>query len=540
MAFADLFKKNKNPNSPTKEGQDASANISADVIPFLNIIAKNSIALPGMARDMNVLRQNIVKLVKLKSAEAVTTKADKFFKTEDQREAELEEAKKKENEKVTLAEGDATKKKRKSGNEEKDMANSIFDFLWGLIKKVVGGLLFGIALAFGSVFNVGQFISELMDKFTPLDWIDNLFKAIEEGWTKITETDILKESLIKGLGNFLDFITNGLFGEKELRKSLDELTEYITPMVTVISEVFTRMVDWMKNNIGWDSFKIPLSKAANLPGVKEVLSTFNLSLPDIEIPAFRPFKDKKQRSPKSTTGTVAPPPPPQQDLSKAKMGTGEEEMQVDANGNVISGGVSPTAGKAAKPASRTPTPTAPASKENDAKAASQNKDKALEFLKFKVGVVPNDKSPTGFTDIKGNPISETAVRDRIVDMRGDPNKILSLIKGTPTAVPSTTPAAPAPAASATGSAMSTTAAASATSPSTSATPEEGAAKTSGSSINKLSSDVAEGQRLDSAADKGTTINAPTVNNKSGSTGKAPKNIADAYNTSFVGEYYSVT
>lgn len=536
MAFADLFKKNKNPNSPTKEGQDTTANISADVIPFLNIIAKNSIALPGMARDMNVLRQNIVKLVKLKSAEAVTTKADKFFKTEDQREAELEDAKKKEGEKATLVEGEGSKKKQKSGSEEKDMANGIFDFLWGLLKKVVGGLLFGIGLAFTSVFNVGEFISELMDKFTPLDWIDNLFKAIEEGWTKITETDILKESLIKGLGNFLDFITNGLFGEKELRKSLDELTEYITPMVTVISEVFTRMVDWMKSNIGWDSFKIPLSKAASLPGVKEVLSTFNLSLPDIEIPAFRPFKDKKQSAPKPTTGTVAPPPPPQQDLSKAKMGAGEDDLQVDANGNVISGSVSPTAGKAAKPANRTPTQTTPASKETDAKAASQNKDKALEFLKFKVGVMPSDKSPTGFTDTKGNPISETSVRDRIVDMRGDPDKILSLIKSTPRAVPASAPAASI--APATGMGTSTAAAASATSPAASATPAEPVAQTSGSSINKLSSDVAEGQRLDSAADKGTTINAPTVNNSSGSTGKAPKNIADAYNSSFVGEYYS--
>jgi hypothetical protein len=534
MAFADLFKKNRNPNSPTKEGQESTANISADVIPFLNIIAKNSIALPGMARDMNVLRQNIVKLVKLKSAEAVTTKADKFFKTEDQREAELEEAKKKE--KVTLVEGEDGKKKRGAGREEKDMANSIFDFLWGLVKKIVGGLLFGIALAFTSVFNVGEFISELMKKFTPLEWIDNLFKAIEEGWTKITETDILKESLIKGLGNFLDFITNGLFGEKELRKSLDELAEYITPMVTVISEVFTRMVDWMKNNIGWDSFKIPLSKAASLPGVKEVLSTFNLSLPDIEIPAFRPFKDKKQSAPKPTTGNVAPPPPPQQDLSKAKMGAGEEDIQVDPQGNVISGGVSPTAGKAAQPANRTPTPAAPASKQNDAKAASQNKDKALEFLKFKVGVVPSDKSPTGFADTKGNPISETAVRDRIVDMRGDPDKILSLVKATPTAVPSSAPATPA--APATGMGTSTASAASATSPAASASPAEPTPQTSGSSINKLSSDVAEGQRLDSAADKGTTINAPTVNNSSGSTGKAPKNIADTYNSSFVGEYYS--
>ena len=90
-----LFKReSKKPTSPSKEGDDGDT-ISSDIIPFLNIIAKNSLALPGMARDMNVLRQNIVKLVKLKSAEAIT-KADKFFKTEDQREAELEEARKKE------------------------------------------------------------------------------------------------------------------------------------------------------------------------------------------------------------------------------------------------------------------------------------------------------------------------------------------------------------------------------------------------------------------------------------------------------------
>jgi hypothetical protein len=536
MAFADLFKKNKNPNSPTKDGQETSANISADVIPFLNIIAKNSIALPGMARDMNVLRQNIVKLVKLKSAEAVTTKADKFFKTEDQREAELEEAKKKE--KVTLVEGEDGKKKRGAGREEKDMANSIFDSLWGFIKKIAGSIMFGLFAAFVSIFDVGKFISELMDKFTPLEWIDNLFKAIGEGWTKLTETDILKESLIKGLGNFLDFLTNGLFGEKELRKSLDELTEYITPMITVISEVFTRMVDWMKKNIGWDTFTIPLSKANKLPIIGTALSKLGISLPDIEIPGFRPFQRKKQEGPKEVGGSIAPPPVPQEDLSKAKMGAGGEEVQYDEAGNVISGGgFSPTPGKAVPSVGRGPTPIAPPKKQSDAKSATQNKDKALEFLKFKVGIVPSDKSPTGFADMKGNPIAETAVRDRIVDMRGDPDKILSLIKSAPTVVPSAAPAAPAPA-SATGSGMSTTAAASATSPGTSATPEEGAAKTTGSSINKLSSDVAEGQRLDSAADKGTTINAPTVNNKSGSTGKAPKSIADTYNKSFVGEYYS--
>jgi hypothetical protein len=53
------------------------------------INAKNSLVLPVMARDMNVMRQNIVKLVKLQGGTAAT-KADMFFKTAKEREAEYE------------------------------------------------------------------------------------------------------------------------------------------------------------------------------------------------------------------------------------------------------------------------------------------------------------------------------------------------------------------------------------------------------------------------------------------------------------------
>ena len=123
-------------------------------------------------------------------------------------------------------------------------------------------------------------------------------------------------------------------------------------------------------------------------------------------------------------------------------------------------------------------------------------------------------------------------------MRGDPDKILSLVKAAPTSIPSTALSAPAAGGSlggsTTGSQTAATAGSAAASPSASAS----SSAPSGSSISQMSSDVAEGQRLDSAADKGTTINAPTVNNTSGSTGKAPKNIAETYNSSFVGQYYS--
>jgi len=53
------------------------------------VAAKNSMSLPDMARDMNVMRQNVIKLVKLQGGEA-TNKADMYFKKSSENEAAYE------------------------------------------------------------------------------------------------------------------------------------------------------------------------------------------------------------------------------------------------------------------------------------------------------------------------------------------------------------------------------------------------------------------------------------------------------------------
>jgi len=55
----------------------------------ISIVAKNSYSLPMMSRDMNVMRQNIVKLVKISGGTAAT-KADMFFMKSKDREASYE------------------------------------------------------------------------------------------------------------------------------------------------------------------------------------------------------------------------------------------------------------------------------------------------------------------------------------------------------------------------------------------------------------------------------------------------------------------
>lgn len=62
----------------------------------MRLVAKNTMTMPGMSRDMNIMRQNVVKLVKLQGGQA-STRADGFFlrafERERATEAELQAAK---------------------------------------------------------------------------------------------------------------------------------------------------------------------------------------------------------------------------------------------------------------------------------------------------------------------------------------------------------------------------------------------------------------------------------------------------------------
>jgi hypothetical protein len=69
----------------SKESVDILVSIKSDT----RISAKNSTVLPGMARDMNLVRQNIAKLVKLQGG-SPAYKADMFFKKASEREKEYE------------------------------------------------------------------------------------------------------------------------------------------------------------------------------------------------------------------------------------------------------------------------------------------------------------------------------------------------------------------------------------------------------------------------------------------------------------------
>ena len=200
------------------------------------------------------------------------------------------------------------------------------------------------------------------------------------------------------------------------------------------------------------------------------------------------------------------------------------------------------------------------SKESVPETTIKTKEDAFKILDA-FGAKPDAQSPTGFSTKNGTPIEEPLLRSALIAQGVDGDKVISLVKS-PSA-PKAQSASPitnnmdiklpseqssgATASSGGGaggvSASSTTpgaseseGAASGMSPIPESSAEAVTPKASGSQLGKLSGDVAEGQRLDSAPDAGTVVNSSNVNNNKGSVGKDSTKIADAYNTDFVQNY----
>ena len=546
------FKSKKQPGEKKSEGGDGeSSSINQDSSVFLKIIAKNSIALPGMARDVNVLRQNVVKLVKLKANDkkGAATKADKFFKTEDQRESQLEGSRKKQDTKVSLVKDKSSNMMKKPSAGKEDDGGGIISWLYGKAKEIATLIFWGIIAAVGAAITIGSDIADwFRQNFKPMEWIESLFKSISEGWKAITDTDIVKETLMKGIDALLKFITFGLFGEKELRENLKSLSDDLQPIITFFTEMFDRVANWMSENIGWDKFTIPLSKfgftlplskfTALLPESLQ-LKDERVDLPDITIPGFRPFAKRdrvKPGAPKSSGGGETSTPAA---TTKPATDTGETTSpeQVTQSESADTNSTSPK---------QESTPTV------------QTKEDAIKMLDA-FGAKPDAQSPTGFSTKNGTPIEEPLLRSALIAQGVDGDKIINLVK--PSSSPKSEAASPitnnmdiklpseqssgATASSGGGGAGGVSASSStpgsggesgSMSPSAETSAEAATPNASGAQLGKISGDVAEGQRLDSAPDVGTVVNASTTNNNKGSAGKDSSKIADAYNTDFVEKY----
>lgn len=515
--------------SPTKDSGD----LGAESIAVLNIIAKNSMSLPGIARDMNVLRQNLVKLVKLQPGgkEKARTKADAWFLREDERETALEVQKNKEMEKGKKVAG-ATQPEEKGG------------FLEGILGSIMDFFGKGFLGSITSLFSPAMLLKAITKVFLPAVLIGSLVNGIIDGWKKWQETGSLKDAIIAGLGGIVSFLTFGLFGEDEIKKAFDAVSSFVDPIVDSIADTFDSLKMWVVNNIGIPKISLP---SISIPGWLQ-----KLGAPEkFELGSIGPYYPFKQ-NPKSTE----PEKSERQQKQEAQAAEGGDKSK-------SGGGAETKPAETSSGGGETSTKASPESKSSSEQASLVEKEGGVK-IKLNTGVTYDASS--GKFAYKGvtfeaknqdemDKFTKAIDNKSVVEFQGKDTNGPATIKfdgstgertvsapqetATPTAVTQTKPAevggggGGAPAAGAiSASGGGGAPAAEAAAPSAEASPTA----PSGAALSTDSAEVAQGQRLDSAADAGITVNAPVTNNESKEQGKKPSLIADAWNRDFIDSY----
>ena len=190
---------------------------SAKEMSILKSIAQNSMSLPGIARDVNVLRQNMQKLVKIEGGQKKTG-ADEFFKTQDQREADLEAQ---------------TGGPEKVVEKEADDAKSGGGIL-GMIKRFASTFMTALKNLFSK-----KMLMKLVTKiFLPVAIIASLFKGVMAGFEDYKKTGSLSSAIMAGLGGVLEFLTFGFFNRETIENIGEKLGKFVEPVFNKMSEIF--------------------------------------------------------------------------------------------------------------------------------------------------------------------------------------------------------------------------------------------------------------------------------------------------------------
>jgi hypothetical protein len=518
--------------SPTRAVSSEASGVSADTVSVLKIIAKNTMALPGISRDMNVLRQNLQKLVSLKGGSKATG-ADAFFLKQGEREAALE-AQKQRMAPTPAGAGAAAVTPSPSGG--------------GLLESIVGMFSGGFMSAIKSIFNPRALLKVLGKVFLPIAIIGTLFSGIKSGFEKYQETGSFSEAVVSGLGGMLNFVSFGLFGEDTLRSLWDNISSFFEPITSTISGIFTNFKKFFKDMFGGIvdiEDEAPEEAKATVPQMPEVqkgpksVEEFASGLEKSGVVPQGLMGDMQGVLELGKSGDFGGMIEKAKELEKKYPPVPTSPTQMTTGGGADSTAPSP----ATPPAPTTPAPT-PVAQMSDAdkikqlegyiegnkKRFARREESAKRHIESFSRRYAND--PERVKELKDDYAATLSTEKAEMEAAnaGFQSQIDALRKSGASASPSqTAPAAPTPTPSggATGGGTVTASAESAAPPSISAEPP-----TSGSSLSTASSEVAEAQRMESSADAGSVINSPTNNNTTSSTGKEPSKIASAYDEEF--------
>jgi len=505
----------------SESGKPESVGNSSTV--FLKIIAKESMSLPGMARDTNVLRQNLQKLVKLWGGEKAT-KADahwlktsqrteklevesekerakdlEFFQKEDEREAALENKEPKPT--VIVQQGEDSTK------PEKGPGGGLLDSILGFFKN---GLMKGIM----SIFNPMAILKLLGKVFVIATILISLFKGITAAFDKWKETGSLKDAIIAGLGAIVDFLTFGFFGEDSVKKLFDTVSDFMDPVIETVSNVISDIKNWIGENIGIPKISFPLPNWMQKLGAPK----------EFTIGPFYPFKSLASKSSTKEESKDDKKTQGDKSLNKEKTETKDSDSKNTSPSKV--------AGEQKSASSSTTSPQKiklPDGWQIDPTTGYYIFPRAYKLI----GDVRLDPEKTTQADID-------KINQEFLDKEKEQNDNLNAI-GKENAKAWGVKPSTGTESSGGGSVSSSSSGGGSSTPSSSGgssapSSESITPKMSGSELSTASSNVAEKQRMESAADVGSTVNAPVNNENRGMTKGKESKIPEVYNDDFINFY----
>jgi predicted chitinase len=251
--------------SPSREGSDTD-------VKYLRVIAKSFLSFAGIARDLNVARQNVIKLVKLEGG-TPTNKADAHFLKQAEREKALE---------AQTAEEKKEETKPKKEKPKKSLLQKLKD-------SVSKNKIMAIAVGAFSLVAIGTLIFTVF-KDSIIEWAKGLWDSVQK---KVTEffTD-LKNTIVNSVTGIIE-----------------SLKEKITVIVGMVTDFFTSIGNWIGEKLSSivNYFQKPIDFIKN--AATKALSKL------LEIADKIPFvskilkKDKEEQSKPPEMIPEAPPMP---------------------------------------------------------------------------------------------------------------------------------------------------------------------------------------------------------------------------------------
>lgn len=527
---------------------------------YLEIIAKQSSFLKPILQNIFVIKNSILDLVKIEEE----SKANEFFMRQKERENLLEEQRKKTTRKDAKFAISPTSEQTKDSDKKTifESLDESFKLFKNIILKIVGifGAIFsGLRKLFSSK-NFGNFFKIFGRIFIVLGTIYSLFKSLSKAYQTYKETGSIKESILTFFGSFIESITMGLFTEDSVKNFFNDIGNFLGPIIDSIKETFNHVKDCLSEMISnvWNwvvnNFGIP---KISLPSIKNPFTGTEYNLDSIG--PYYPLKDnprseedqKVVKKEKTTTQDITEASK-ELNTKKLKSTLKRYNQSWESEKSKLDPNAPDYEKKLAKINKKWQGKTESVQKEinkiegiTETQNAVNIQTQSTPTANIDASVNPSIDVSSKQTSMSATPAATSVTSSSIATPSIDINanytststsapvqsvKSPAESTSTPTSVQSATPVAVSKPMSTVGrSSISNHVSPKDITPA----PMQDKPLTSGSELSTSSTQIAESQRMESAADQGTIINSPTNNITKTAQDKSEQSVADVYDTDFM-------